>query len=184
MKESVRIAANAIKGLNDITLKGEIVVFGSTYMSKFPLYELVNKSQFESAVYNRSIEGLTLCEALELLHDCVIAVKPKKVFIALGEEDENDPNAIEEYNKIIGEIGTVMPTCKIFLIGLLGESEYTKKFNKNMLSLCDNKNIKYIQFISPTMSEQDLYKTRFKQMSCFFRDKPLNMLEAFAMADL
>ena len=100
MKESVRIAANAIKGLNDITLKGEIVVFGSTYMSKFPLYELVNKSQFESAVYNRSIEGLTLCEALELLHDCVIAVKPKKAFIALGEEDENDPNAIEEYNSL------------------------------------------------------------------------------------
>ena len=30
MKESVRIAANAIKGLNDITFKGEIVVFGST----------------------------------------------------------------------------------------------------------------------------------------------------------
>ena len=53
-----------------------------------------------------------------------------------------------------------------------------------MLSLCDNKNIKYIQFISPTMSEQDLYKARFKQMSCFFRDKPLNMLEAFAMVDL
>ena len=38
MKEYVRTTANAMKGLNDITLKGEIAVFGATYMSKFPLY--------------------------------------------------------------------------------------------------------------------------------------------------
>ena len=71
MKESVKIAADAMVGLNDITLKGEIVVFGSTYMSKFPLYELINKSRLEYAVYNRSIAGLTVKEALEIVRDCI-----------------------------------------------------------------------------------------------------------------
>ena len=183
MKESVKTAANAMIGLNDITLKGEIAVFGSTYMSKFPLYEFINKCQLESAVYNRSIKGLTIEEALQIVEDCIIAIAPKKVFIALGEEDENNPNAIKYYNEIIKKIRVEIPACHIFLIGLLGESEYLKNFNNNILSLCDNKKIKHIQFVSPKLSELGISKARFKQMSCFFRDKPLTMVEAFAMAN-
>ena len=184
MKESVKASANAMIGLNDITLKGEIAVFGSTYMSKFPLYEFINKCQLESAVYNRSIEGLTVEEALQIVKDCIIAIAPKKVFIALGEEDENNPNAIKYYNEIIRKIRAEIPTCNIFLICLLGESEYVKNFNENILSLCDNKKIKYIRFVSPESSARGISKARFKQMSCFFRDKPLNTVEAFAMATL
>ena len=90
MKENVRTTANAMKGLNDITLKGEIAVFGATYMSKFPLYEFINKYHFENAIYNRSIEGLTTSEALEIVQDCIISISPSKIFIALGEEDENN----------------------------------------------------------------------------------------------
>ena len=95
MKESVKTTANAIIGLNDITLKGEIAIFGSTYMANFPLYEFINKCQLESAVYNRSIEGLTIEDALHIVEDCIIAIAPQKIFISLGEEDENNPNAIK-----------------------------------------------------------------------------------------
>jgi len=184
MKENVKIAATAFKGLNDITLKGEIAVFGSTYMSSFPLYEFINKCQLESAIYNRSIKGLTIDEALEILKDCITAIAPKKLFISLGEEDENNPNAIKNYNTLIKRIQTEIPECNIFLICLFGESEYVKNFNKNILSICDNKKIKQIQFVSPTLSDISISKARFKQMSCFFRDKPLNMPEAFALANL
>ena len=52
MKEYVRAKANAMKKINDLTLPGEIVIFGSTYMSEFPIYELINKSNLENAVYN------------------------------------------------------------------------------------------------------------------------------------
>ena len=184
MKESVKTAANAMIGLNDITLKGEIAILGSTYMSKFPLYEFINKCQLECAVYNRSIEGLTIEEALHIVKDCIIAITPKKVFIALGEEDEHNPNAIKYYNEIVKKIRIEIPACNIFLICLLGESEYVKNFNNNILSLCDNKKVKYIQFVSPESSETEMHKARFKQLSCFFREQPLNMVEAFAMASL
>ena len=65
MKEKVKLSANAMIGINDLTLKGEIVVFGSTYMANFPLYELINKYHFENAIYNRSIIGLTTSEGLK-----------------------------------------------------------------------------------------------------------------------
>ena len=183
MKESVKIASNAMIGLNDITLKGEIAVFGSTYMANFPLYELINKYHFENAIYNRSIVGLTTSEALEIVQDCIISITPAKIFIALGEEDENNIDAIKQYNQIIKLIQSALPKSKIYLICLQGNTPYVKRFNANILSLCDNKKIWNIRFISSS-TKSNAYKVQFKQLSCFFRDKPLNMVEAFAMATL
>lgn len=185
MKESVLIKANAIKGTNEISMKGEIVVFGSTYMANFPFYELVNKCKFENAIYNRSIAGLTLDEAQELLQDCVLEIKPSKVFLSLGEEDADNPNAIRQYNEIVGKLRTELPNTKLYLICLTDESEYAKRFNENIISLCDKKKkIEYIKFAAPNLPQPAQCKARFKQLSCFFRNKPLTMVEAFAMADL
>ena len=63
MKSSVLERANAYIGLNAIALKGEIVVYGSSYMANFPFYELINRCHLENAVYNRSIDGMTSEEA-------------------------------------------------------------------------------------------------------------------------
>ena len=145
MKESVKIAADTMIGLNDITLKGEIVVFGSTYMSKFPLYELINKSRLEYAVYNRSIAGLTVKEALEIVRDCIIAIRPSKVFVALGEEDEKNKDAIKQYNEIVQKMRAEMPKCQIFLIELLGDGAYEKEFNENFLSKHTDKLAEFIK---------------------------------------
>ena len=177
MKENVKLSANAMMGINDLTLKGEIVIFGSTYMANFPLYELINKYHFENAIYNRSIAGLTIKEALELVEDCIISINPTKLFIALGEEDENNIDAIKQYNQIVKIIQSALPKCKIYLICLQGNTPYVQKFNANILSLCDGKRIWDVRFISSSCQAQ------FKQLSCFFRKEPLTMVEAFAMAN-
>lgn len=184
MKEKIRAKADAMKMINDLSMKGEIVVFGSTYMAHFPLYELVNRCTFENAVYNRSIEGLTLKEASEIVNDCVISISPRKIFLALGEEDESDPDAIVRYSSLVSDIRTSLPESYIYLIGLTGSGEFAKKFNQNIKSLCDNKKIKYIDFVSKPASEAALYRARFKQLSCFFRSKPLTPSEAFAIASI
>ena len=184
MKEAVRIQANAMKKINDLTIQGEIVIFGSTYMSSFPLYELVNKCTFENAIYNRSIEGLTINEALEIVDDCVVDLHPNKLFLALGEEDENDPNAIKEYIALISKLRSQLPKCNLYLIGLTGIGPFAEAFNKNIKSLCNEKSITYINFITKNVSESTLYKLRFKQLSRFFRNKPLTMHDAFEMGRL
>ena len=120
MKENVRVKAGAMKMINDISMKGEIVVFGSTYMSEFPLYELVNKCTFEHAIYNRSISGLTVNEALKIVDDCVISIRPCKLFLSLGEEDEGDHDAINRYTHLVSYIRSKLPDCSLYLIGLTG----------------------------------------------------------------
>lgn len=183
MKKAVKLLADAMVGINDITLKGEIVVFGSTYMANFPLYELVKKYHFENAIYNRSIVGITISEALEIVQDCVISLSPSKIFIALGEEDKNNINAIKQYNQIIKSIQSALPKCKIYLICLQGDTPYVNKFNANILSLCDNKKIWCISYVSSALKNSNAYKAQFKQLSCFFRDKPLTFLDAFTIAN-
>lgn len=182
MKENVRVKADAMKMLNDISMRGEIVVFGSTYMSGFPLYELVNRCMFEHAIYNRSIAGLTINEAREIVDDCVISISPSKLFLSLGEEDANNPDAINQYECLVSAIRSKLPDCSLYLIGLTGGGKFVEEFNKNIKHLCDSKKVKYIDFVSKQTSEAALYKARFKQLSCFFRNKPVTSSDAFAIS--
>ena len=184
MKEYVRAKANSMKKINDLALPGEIVIFGSTYMSEFPIYELINKCKPENAVYNRSIKGLTVKEAIEILDDCVVDIHPNKVFISLGEEDESNPNAFSEYVDLISAIRQKLPEAKIFLIGLMNGSSFAESFNKSMLSLCDNKKVKYVELVKKGPSENALFKAQFKQLSCFFRTNPITMGDAFELTGL
>lgn len=184
MREKILLKANAMKETNDLMMKGEIVIFGSTYMAGFPFYELINRCNLENAVYNRSIEGLTIEEADDILEDCVIALKPEKVFISLGEEDEKAENAAKKYCDMIQRIRELLPESKIYVIGLVSESAYAKSFNKQISALDNGRNIVYIELASPNTSESKLYKHRFKILSRFFRSRPLTMTDAFAVADI
>ena len=179
MKEYVRAKANSMKKINDLTLPGEIVIFGSTYMANFPMYELVNKCAFENAVYNRSIRGLTIGEALEIVEDCVIGIRPSKVFLSLGEEDEHDTDTIENYAALVSKILSGLPNCELYIIGLTGNVPYTETFNKGLMGLCDGKGVKYVSFITKNISETALYKARFKQLSRFFRGRSMTMCDEF-----
>ena len=182
MKDYVRAQANAMKKLNDLTLPGEIVVFGSTYMSNFPIYELINRYTLENAVYNRSIKGLTIAEAAELLDDCIFNVRPSKLFISLGEEDTSNPNAISEYSLLVSKTSEKLPNCTLYLICLSEDSEFAKNFNANIKRIANGKNIKAIELVSQGSSDIGLYKAQFKQLSCFFRRRPITMSDAFHSA--
>lgn len=184
MNEYVKIKAAAMKGVNELSLKGEIVIFGSTYMANFPFYDLINKCSFEHAVYNRSIEGLTIPDAFEIAQDCVIPLQPSKLFLSLGEEDKENPQAAQQYEKLVRMLRTNLPKTQLYLICLNGLDEQTEAFNAHLVSLCDKKQIHSIHFSTLQTSDAAQLKARFKQLSCFFRNRPLRMTDAFAVTDV
>ena len=112
MRECILRKANEMKQLNDISMKGEIVMFGSTYMAGFPLYELANRCMLEHAIYNRSIEGLTVEEALTIAEDCIVDIKPSKLFLSLGEEDAESPDVLEAYTRLVSMLQKQLPDCR------------------------------------------------------------------------
>ena len=184
MKETVRKQAVVLEKINDLTLPGEIVLFGSTYMANFPVYELINRCKLENAVYNRSIKGLTVQEALEIVEDCVVKIKPRKLFVSLGEEDEGEADALQAYARLVSLIRSRLPECELFLIGLTGQGQYAEKFNQKIRELCDGRSVRYVDFGTTPTVDAAQYKARFMQLSCFFRNNPLTVGDAFALAEL
>ena len=184
MQEKVKLKANAFKNANELAIKNEIVIYGSTYMANFPFYELSKKIKLENAVYNRSIEGLTISEALNLLQVCVLDLSPAKIFIALGEEDYNLLDAIYNYNSIIKQIRYKLPQTEIYLICLNKTDEKATLFNKNIHAHCDGKKVFCIKFNQSSLSNPEQYKKRFKELCCFFRSSHITTADAFAIASI
>ena len=177
MREQILSKANAFRAVNELAMKGEIVIYGSTYMANFPFYELINKSRLENAVYNRSIGEMTTEEALELLQVCVLDIKPGKVFLHLGEADYDREGVAETYAEIAGKIRAELPDTKIYLIPVQDKNAQT--FNKRVLELTAPLEVVCVRF-----GMLDDYKRQFKALSCFFRNKPMNFSDAFAVAGL
>ena len=184
MKANVLAKANAFKGMNEIALRGEIVIYGSTYLSNFPFYELANRCHLEHAIYNRSIETLTAEEAEELLNLCVLDIAPRKIFLQLGEEDAEKETVIQYYQTILQRIRTGLPCAKIYLLGLSQDTPDGVPFNRKLQSFTDGKHIFYIPFSENCANRKHLYTDQFKQLSQYFRDGSINLLDAFEMADL
>lgn len=180
MSKSTVEILQEIKDLNDITLRGEIVIFGSDYMADFPFYELINHYQIENAVYNRSIAGLTLADAAQALQDCVLAIRPSKIFLALGEPDSTHPDAFTRYKGIIQYIHTELPSAKLHIIGLPGEP--MQLLNEQLSSYCKEKDLPFIRFAEAATLQNGLYNAQFKQLSYFFRNKPMGLSDVFVMA--
>ena len=182
MKDAVWKKANAAKGLNEFALKGEIVIFGSTYMANFPFYELTKKSRLENAIYNRSIEDMTLSEANELLEVCVFPLKPSKLFLAFGDEGAKEQGADRIYTEMIQKIRDRLPLTTLYLI--CGDTQAQKGLNEALTLLCDGKYVRKIMLPAPNPCKKIEYKQRFEILSSFFRNGRITMSDAFAMAAL
>ncbi len=184
MKDSVLKKALSFKAVNDLTIKGEIVIFGSTYMAGFPFYELINKSELEYAVYNRSISGITIDEAGTLINVCAVQLRPRKIFLSLGEEDKNTENPILKYAGIITDIEKALPHTKIYLIALRGDDDYSAEFNLKIKELCKEKNLTCISFSHPQTNDISQYRSDFLELCTCFRQRNITFSEAFSAAGL
>lgn len=169
------------KYYNSIALRGEIVVYGSTYMANFPFYELSQKYLLSNAIYNRSVEGLDLKTAEEGLQTCVIDAAPDKVFLALGEQDIENPCAIEIYERILTKIQDKCPHCKIYVFSIPGETKNIELFNKNLKQLATQKKVNYVEIQYRWADKTNPLAAVFKQMLPFFRNRKITMMEAFAV---
>lgn len=73
--------------LNTLALKGQTVLAGSSLMEFFPVNELQQTLEKQTAIYNRGIAGYVTRELLEALEVCVLALAPSRLFINIGTND-------------------------------------------------------------------------------------------------
>lgn len=165
---------------NDIALKGEIVIYGATYMAEFPFYELSQKYLLKNAIYNRSMKGLTLEEAEAGLWDCVLEMKPEKLFLSLGEHDTENPLAIAIYRRILQKIKEKLPSTAVYVMPVPGDTPGCVRLNSALQCLCKEQSVTFFPVSCQPISGMLSYSRIFKQMTCVFRKGPITFTEAFS----
>lgn len=160
------------KRLNNFVLKGQLLFFGSTFLEEFPLDELKQDFSLDRVIYNRSIQGLTVDEALNILDTCVFDLMPSKLFLSLGDEDEKRPDYSEKeflkkYAQLLDKVYAELPACKIYLL--------SPGYHFALKALAQKKGAFYIDLSANTSAD---YVSAFRRMKTFFRDGNIGFSEA------
>lgn len=70
--------------LNQMAVKGRTVMAGSSLMELFPINEMLLSKGNHTIVYNRGMAGYTIDQYDAALNECVLELRPKKLFINKG----------------------------------------------------------------------------------------------------
>ena len=182
MKNEISKKVNMYRAINDMAIKGEIVIFGSTFAANFPFYEMSQDYVMSNAIYNRSIPELTLRDALDVVQSCVIDLKPEKVFLCFGDCENDFSTALTEYRKLIYKLKEKLPYCKIYVLSVKDTVFGATDFNQKLTQLAERENVKFLQVHYSANDDLSQYKKVFKELSCFFRNAAIDFSGAFMMA--
>ena len=136
--------------LNELAEQGGIVVFGGSEDLKIPLGELRQAFSVESKMYNRSIAGLSVKDALSVYDECVAPIAPETVLIHIGEEDrkffEEHPSEFDnKYRELLSHIKSQNKKCRIAVISLRNyeSNPQIEEINKHLKCIADFEKCEY-----------------------------------------
>ncbi len=107
--------------LNRYALPGQTVLAGSSLMEQFPIYEFAQTDALPCRVYNRGVGGFTTSELLENLEPCIIDLTPTRLFLNIGTNDLNGPDAdldalTENIRAIVRRVREAVPGVEVTLL--------------------------------------------------------------------
>lgn len=172
--ETIEEKAKKFKILNDLAVKGENVAFGSNYLCDFPFYTLMQKRVTDYAVYNRSIEGLTVKDAINVVEDCLKNLNPESILISFGENEVLNDEFYSDYRALIAKIQRFHKNSKLCILQPRG-SDITCE--KRLKKIASEMKVKFI----PVTDETETDRAVFGEMSSFFRRGKISFLDAFAV---
>lgn len=113
--------------INKPVVSGEslnsVILLGGTLEKEIPVEKLAKEFDFNFDIYNKSISGLKLEQAIGYFKNDISRLQPEGVIIHIGEEDKNlfcqDSAAFDNYYlTLIDEIKAVNKKCRIALISV------------------------------------------------------------------
>lgn len=115
-------------------------------------------------MYNRSLKGLLLDDAEQVLEDCVCTLLPDKVFINIGENDIksvnfNGDDFEEKYEWLLYAIHSKC-NCEIYILSVMNDKQ--NSVNKILKKLAEKYECEYIDINSCQASALKIFsKIRF-----------------------
>lgn len=128
--------------LNELAELGGIVIFGGNEDKEIPTGEISHAFGLEENVYNRSIEGLSVINAVEAYKACVAPIKPETLLIHIGKDDlelicKRPEEFDNKYRELIACAENDNRHCRVVVVSLINDK------NDEMLDKA-NTRLKYI----------------------------------------
>lgn len=173
MLKDVKEKAKKYTIINDVALKNEVAVFGSTYLYNFPFYELMQGHITDYAVYNRSIEGMKVSEAAEAADDCLKNLDPAIILISLGEEDDDSEETFTAYSELLKKIKAAHRSAKIYVMQTFGKDG---EFCDKVKNVAERNGVEYVE-----VGNEEKIRSVFSRLSAYFHRAGISFSDAFGV---
>lgn len=137
-------------GLNKLAEPNGIVIFGGSEDLNIPIGELRQAFSVTSKIYNRSMNNLSVKDAMEIYDKCVLPLSPETLLIHIGEDDieffaEDSTKFDETYRALISHIRKNHPKCRISLISQRNyeNDPVITEINKHLRYIADSDQCEY-----------------------------------------
>ena len=175
---------NVYREMNVMATSDGTVFFGTEQFARLPFGELVQSFRMKERVYNRSIGGANIQEAAELLPECVLNLKPKKVFLNLGENDLKSPEFdleafIAQYEWILYTIHHATQ-AEVYVVSILSKDERADMVNLRLKKLAEGSGADFVDVTGAIgMENPDLHM--FDMMKYYIRSHPMRFADAMEL---
>jgi len=107
--------------LNQLALKGQTVLAGSSLMEFFPINEMQMMLETRYCIYNRGIAGYVTADLLASMEACIFDLEPSKLFINIGTNDISAPDyrlehLLANYDEILTQVARRLPDCRVYIM--------------------------------------------------------------------
>ena len=107
--------------LNEVAIKGETLLTGSSLIELFPICEIARSRGIDDIIYNRGISGLNMDEFLQHIHSLLLDLQRAKLFINMGADVMTQETYGEHWfhhmmaniRQILEQILAILPNTKI-----------------------------------------------------------------------
>lgn len=167
--------------MNKYAKENSVVLFGSNSFSSIPFNELANSLDFDSDIYNRSVNNKSIDEECSLVDLCVTNLSPSKVFINLGEYDlaKGDVDEEEFFSKYEWILYTINSSTNadIYIVSIPSLLPQAKRVNDKLKSLATEHGCKYVD-ITKAVGRNNMSVKVFDIMKRYMRKKPISFYDA------
>lgn len=136
--------------LNDIAEQEGIVLFGGSGDMNIPICELRQAFAIEANLYNRSVNDISINNAISVYDACIASLDPEMILLHIGEADlkyfkENSAGFDQKYRELIGHIRKQNKNCRIVIISLknYNEAEDIAEMNKHLKYLSESEHCEF-----------------------------------------
>lgn len=169
--------------MNDVAPRGGIVFFGSDQFAALPVAELTRSFCIEENVCNRSVPGLTIDRIAPMLDVCVLDLKPRKVFVNLGDADLENPaldadDFISRYEWLLYTIHT-RTRAKIYVVSLMPDTATARRLNARLKEMADSNGCDFIDVSDAAAAEHPDVRI-FEILKTNLRSHPISFAEAMS----